>query len=557
MKRWTFAKISSLLAVMLVLSAAMPLAAYASIWFSPDESDFSYEDGNVTAAVYMELSDIGDVDAGPTLNIDEDGNVTSVTYSTYEDNGDYRYFYFNEDIGVNNFIDLTAEYENDSNATVTTDTYKRLEHTTSPEDEDDDDDNNPPTSGGGGNGGGTGGDSGSGDADDEVDNTTITVEGDAVSAEAIAEAYDNGEVVVVIISDDSVLLPADALAEAADIPGAVLTVENEHGEYALPLQAIDFTDLAEQLNVELDELMIRIEISPVDADVADIIAEQSDDIGAEQVAVATEFGVYAEAGDESVEIQSFGDTYVARTLPLLEQVNPANTTGVVFDLENAEFKFVPSVFTNGETPEAEFYRNSNSIYTVITLDKSFSDVPADHWGKADVDVLTNKLIVYGMDEDTFAPNRDITRAEFAGLLVRSLGLGLTEASETFSDVSEDDWFSTEVAIAAQAGLIFGYEDGTFRPNRVITREELAAMVVRAANYAGADLSVTEAEQDQLLAQYDDRSAIGWGHEEMAAAVDANIVYGMSEDTLAPKQHATRVQATAMLKRYLDHVGFIN
>src|SRR5690606_11235384 len=132
---------------------------------------------------------------------------------------------------------------------------------------------------------------------------------------------------------------------------------------------------------------------------------------------------------------------------------------------------------------------TNSIYGVVQFNKTFPDVAA-HWGKGYVESVANKLIVEGYEDGTFGPDRSITRAEFATVIVRALGLSSKKGTASFSDVKSGDWFANAVAVAAEAGIVKGYEDGTFQPNKVITREELAAMVVRASAFAGKDLSVS-------------------------------------------------------------------
>src|SRR5690606_16979135 len=134
----------------------------------------------------------------------------------------------------------------------------------------------------------------------------------------------------------------------------------------------------------------------------------------------------------------------------------------------------------------------NSVYAAIEYTRNFSDV-LTHWAKSDIELLTNNLIVNGMTANTFEPERDITRAEFAALIVRSLGLSPIAGASSFSDVQADDWFAAEVNAAAKAGIVDGYPDGTFLPNNKINREELAAMVVRALNFAGIESELTALE----------------------------------------------------------------
>lgn len=167
------------------------------------------------------------------------------------------------------------------------------------------------------------------------------------------------------------------------------------------------------------------------------------------------------------------------------------------------------------------------------------------------------MIVDGVTDTTFEADRNITRAEFAALVVRSLGLNTVSGATYFSDVKSGDWYADVVGAAAQAKLVDGYEDGTFRPNAEITREELAAMVVRALKFAGVEINVDATKQAQLLSVWKDTNNIVWGKAEVTAALDAGLMNGMTDTTLGTDGQATRAQSAAMLKRFLTKAAFIN
>lgn len=113
----------------------------------------------------------------------------------------------------------------------------------------------------------------------------------------------------------------------------------------------------------------------------------------------------------------------------------------------------------------------------VDITVNFTDVPADAWyGKA-VHTLASLGIIAGIGNNQFAPNRTITRAEFAVIAMRFANLS-ADVTNPFSDVSENDWFYTAVTSAVSYGWIGGYSDGTFRPYATITRAEVATIVNR-------------------------------------------------------------------------------
>jgi hypothetical protein len=143
------------------------------------------------------------------------------------------------------------------------------------------------------------------------------------------------------------------------------------------------------------------------------------------------------------------------------------------------------------------------------------------------------------------------------MLVRALGLIGEAGGRPFTDVQPADWFAQEAAVAAQYGLITGYADGTFRPHRSISREEMAVMAARALAFVGYDAARGNGKH-ALLAPFRDADAIAaWAEDDVAAVIHANIMNGRPGDRFMPKQNATRAEAAAILARMLRTVGFIN
>lgn len=83
------------------------------------------------------------------------------------------------------------------------------------------------------------------------------------------------------------------------------------------------------------------------------------------------------------------------------------------------------------------------------------------------------------------------------------------------------------------------------------------MMVRALAFAGIDTGVSQAKQNEALAGFKDANAIGWAKAEVAAALQAGLMNGMTSDTIDPGSAATRAQSAVLLKRFLSKAGFIN
>ncbi|WP_240420444.1 S-layer homology domain-containing protein [Paenibacillus periandrae] len=398
----------------------------------------------------------------------------------------------------------------------------------------------------GGSGGGGGGGSVSNDGV-----TTISVASDgSVNAFSLSNALAVGTVVLKL-EGNSVLLPTVALI---GFEGKTITITNNNGSYILPLSVLKLEDLAKQLGVDVNDFKINISITKVSGTTADAVHTAVIAAGGELLADAIDFNVEAIEKNGKKVMVNLGDTYISRSILIPKVIDTSKTTGVLFNDAANQVSFVPTMFsTTEEKTLATIKRNGNSIYTVIKLHKSYPDLTA-HWAKADVELLANKLVVEGSTADTFEPERNITRAEFATLIVRSLGIESVSKSSNFIDVN-DAWYTSSITAAVKAGIINGYEDHTFHPDEQISREELAAMIIRAMVYA--NISTAPSDPQSVLSRFNDSNQIVWAHDEIAKAVNSGIMNGLTDTSIASSKKATRAQAAVMLKRFLTVAEFIN
>src|SRR5690606_22554503 len=139
---------------------------------------------------------------------------------------------------------------------------------------------------------------------------------------------------------------------------------------------------------------------------------------------------------------------------------------------------------------------------------------SEHWAKEQVELLASKLLLNGVNQDRFAPEQNVNRAEFASMLTRALGLGEQfNEGVMFSDIDAETWYAGEVGAAALSGLVSGFGDGKFRPAEQITREQLAVMAARAMAFAGKS---AEAGASSSLMVYTDEVAISdWARTAVA------------------------------------------
>lgn len=167
-----------------------------------------------------------------------------------------------------------------------------------------------------------------------------------------------------------------------------------------------------------------------------------------------------------------------------------------------------------------------------------SDI-SGHWAEAYIVKLLGNGVVQGYPDGTFQPGKAVTRAEFASMLVKALNLQATGQS-AFSDMS-GHWAKNTVAIAADHGIVTGYEDGTFRPNQQVTRQEMVAMAVRAFGLSGGS-APSFADSEEIAV---------WAKASVSAAVQAGIVSGQTGNKFAPAVTATRAEAVTLIAKALE------
>ncbi|MDG0792228.1 DUF4073 domain-containing protein [Cohnella ginsengisoli] len=185
--------------------------------------------------------------------------------------------------------------------------------------------------------------------------------------------------------------------------------------------------------------------------------------------------------------------------------------------------------------------------------KAFRDI-ATHWGKSYIDFVTEREIFVGTNERTFSPDTGMTRAMLATVIgrlyERSYGPLSATDKHVFTDVDYDGWYGAYLDWAAGNGIIQGVGGTRFEPDRQVTRQELAAMLYRFAQFIKADTSVAA---DKTLS-YSDASAIdAWARQAALYMQQSGIITGRSDNAFAPKETATRAEVAAMLQRFIETV----
>lgn len=181
----------------------------------------------------------------------------------------------------------------------------------------------------------------------------------------------------------------------------------------------------------------------------------------------------------------------------------------------------------------------------------FADVNAGDWFYRDVLFSYEKGLISGMDTAVFAPYANTTRAQIAVIFYRMEGSPAVEGENSFTDVVRDSgtaWFYDAVTWAQKNGIMGGYGNSSFAPNDPITREQLAAIFYRYAQYKGYDTT----QGGMAIREFDDYESISdYAMGAMAWAVNTGLVKGDS-NLLYPKGTATRAEIAALFHRFAEN-----
>lgn len=192
--------------------------------------------------------------------------------------------------------------------------------------------------------------------------------------------------------------------------------------------------------------------------------------------------------------------------------------------------------------------------TLAYSGKTFSDISA-HPNQPAIEALAARGVINGKTDTLFDPDGTITRAEFATIVVRGLGLP-EKADSAFADVPPGSWYAGYVGAAYYYGIVSGRGATAFDPADTITREEAAAMVARAAKLCGLDIALDDGAARDILAQFGDYITVsGWARSSLAFCYSTDILSQQDLD-IRPQAAIKRCEIAEMLFRLLKSADLL-
>lgn len=185
----------------------------------------------------------------------------------------------------------------------------------------------------------------------------------------------------------------------------------------------------------------------------------------------------------------------------------------------------------------------------------FIDIKESVWYYEAVKHVFENNILNGVSDSRFSPDELLSRAMMATLLWRMEGEPEPAADARFTDVPEGTWYSKPVAWASEQGIILGLGNERFAPNDILTREQMASMLCRYADFSGYATTLTESHLHYYdsFGFKDENSVSGWALQPVQWAVSSGILSGRSSGTLAPQESCTRAEAAAFILKYQKYM----
>lgn len=354
-----------------------------------------------------------------------------------------------------------------------------------------------------------------------------------------------------------VTVPTSVIKELSDRFGndAHLLIAAEAGSYDLPLNAIN--------QVLIDKVKksasggLKFSIGTASAADALTIQQKMRDQGMNSRLVApVQFQVQALFDGQSVPILDYGNRFVQYSIDLTGASLTAGhkSSALFYNPQDAHVVPAPSKLYRDAVGHGKMVikRSGNGIYVPIQDQKSFSDITYAPQ-KEKILELSARHIVNGRTTSSFEPNGNITRAEFATLMMLSLGVTDKQGTLMFRDVPQNTWFTKPVAIGSSLGLISGHDQWTFAPHDPITREQIASLMVRCLSFVEQRPYV---DTTRILGQVQDRNKLSsWAREDVALAISIGIL-DKNTTYVDPLRPATRAESVDMLYNLLQHLQML-
>ncbi len=380
-----------------------------------------------------------------------------------------------------------------------------------------------------------------------------TLYAETAVAKAASKAVSGGEVIISTASVADLQAKAKQTSEAVEtalVNGGVTTARylantvtlttDETGEVTIKIDPDILTTEVDKIRVETPTYALTVKTEDLKADLTEIMTITTQDVG-------TGFGPGNTNKKVTVSVKlPKGKTTNPVTLSLPSGDGDKTYKAVV----NTEGRATSSKY-NPATTTMDGKVSTSGNYTVQTNQKDFTDIgnKSAEMQKA-IRYLSSKGIISGTSATTFSPDKSISRAEIATLLVQALGKMDNSAVPSFTDVTTGNWFYHQAASSQKHGLISGFEDKTFRGNNVITKEQIVTV---AGNVLVKEMGYrSPSSPSTYLSKYTD-DVVQWAQPMVSLATRENLVVYRTDGTFKGANNMTRGDAAIIVYRLFQRI----
>lgn len=380
------------------------------------------------------------------------------------------------------------------------------------------------------------------DEEDERSQTSVRLPGVVVSEHDLRTAERQGDAIIVEVADEEEALIVPYRA-AKQLVNNRLRIETSHLSITIPSEVVtELLELASDINHEDLQMVLRFERLTREEVEAALLRGNNAMMSMAGTAVRLELAVESKNGRMSRQLSAFS-TPIEISLKVDQDADERLIGVYYFNERTDEWEYIGGNI-DAETRHISASLPHFSVFAVMEYNKSFADVPVHHWAHQTIRTLAAKHIVQGVTESEFAPQQDVTRAEFTTLLVRMLGLQQSNAAHAFTDIPSAAWYADDVAAAYEAGVVRGSSGNRFIPNGVISRQEMAAMLVRAYDYAGGQQT-----NGQATSYTDQEKIAHWAVQDVTRATEIGLLMGHN-GMFRPEATTTRAEAAQAIYNLL-------
>ncbi|TVY07878.1 S-layer homology domain-containing protein [Paenibacillus cremeus] len=375
-------------------------------------------------------------------------------------------------------------------------------------------------------------------------------------SELLKQSGDKAVLIVPVNSqaDFTVVELTGELVKSLEQKSSSVEIVKDNASYKLTAGQLDLDALTTELGGQGSSKDVKVKIGIAKPSLSKVqqVEQSVQKDRLRMLAGPLDFQVTITKNEKTVELPKLS-RYAERSilLPAGMDLNEVVTGVLVKEVGTLTHEPTKLVRNEGKT-YAVISSLTNGTFTVVQHSLDFSDLNG-HWSQKAANELGSRLILQGVDIAHFAPDREITRAEFSAVMVRALGLASATPSASFRDAAGSEWFIPYAAAAQEYGIMDGYEDGTLRPTAGITRQEAMVMIARALKL----VTVPQEGQPISLSSFKDQANVAdWAKESVRETLNRGLIQG-DLDELRPGANITRAETAAVVLRLLQKAQLIS